>query len=52
MFTQSGAGDSGGSGAYVENGKNYFEVTFAGEQTQFYAMYYISSSLYLLLANP
>ncbi|MCR5204268.1 MAG: hypothetical protein K6E47_04375 [Lachnospiraceae bacterium] len=32
---------------YVENGKNYFEVTFAGEQTQFYAMYYISSSIYM-----
>ena len=32
---------------YVENGKNYFEVTFAGEKTQFYAMYYISGSLYM-----
>ena len=32
---------------YEENGKNYFEVTFAGEQTQFYAMYYISGSLYM-----
>jgi ABC-type transport system substrate-binding protein len=32
---------------YVEDGKNYFEVTFAGLQDQFYAMYYISSSLYM-----
>ncbi len=32
---------------YEENGKNYFEFTFAGEQTQFYAMYYISSVLYM-----
>ena len=32
---------------YEENGKNYFEVTFVGEQTQFYAMYYISSPLYM-----
>ena len=32
---------------YVEDGKNYFEVTWAGEQTQFYCMYYISSSLYM-----
>ena len=34
---------------YVEDGKNYFEVTFNEEQTQFYAMYYISSSLYMPL---
>lgn len=32
---------------YVENGKNYFEVTFTTEQTKFYAMYYIASSLYM-----
>jgi hypothetical protein len=32
---------------YVEDGKNYFEVTWTGEQTQFYCMYYISSSLYM-----
>ena len=32
---------------YVEDGKNYFEVTFAGENTRFYTMYYISSSLYM-----
>ena len=32
---------------YEENGKSYFEFTFVGEQTQFYAMYYISSSLYM-----
>ncbi|MBO4416061.1 MAG: hypothetical protein J5824_08815, partial [Lachnospiraceae bacterium] len=32
---------------YVENGKNYFEVTFTQEMTAFYAMYYISSSLYM-----
>ena len=32
---------------YEENGKNYFEFTFVGEQTQFYAMYYISSTLYM-----
>ncbi|MBR6300706.1 MAG: hypothetical protein IKR36_07380 [Clostridia bacterium] len=31
---------------YVEDGKNYFEVTFTEEQTQFYTMYYIASSLY------
>ncbi|MBR4458550.1 MAG: hypothetical protein IKS31_06295 [Clostridia bacterium] len=32
---------------YVEDGKNYFEVTFTEEQTQFYTMYYIASSLYM-----
>ena len=32
---------------YVEDGKNYFEFTFTTEQTAFYAMYYISSSLYM-----
>ena len=31
---------------YVEDGKNYFEVTFTEEQTRFYCMYYIASSLY------
>ena len=35
--------------AYEEDGKNYFEVTFVEEQTQFYCMYYISSSLYMPL---
>ena len=35
--------------AYEEDGKNYFEVTFTGEQTQFYCMYYIASSLYMPL---
>ena len=34
---------------YEENGKNYFEVTFIEEQTQFYCMYYIASSLYMPL---
>ena len=34
---------------YEENGKNYFEVTFVEEQTQFYCMYYIASSLYMPL---
>ncbi|MCR4576778.1 MAG: hypothetical protein K5784_02590 [Clostridiales bacterium] len=33
--------------AYEEDGKNYFEVTFTEEQTQFYCMYYIASSLYM-----
>ena len=32
---------------YVDGGKNYFEVTFNEEQTQFYVMYYISSGLYM-----
>lgn len=32
---------------YQEDGKNYFEVTFTEEQTQFYCMYYIASSLYM-----
>ncbi len=32
---------------YVEDGKNYFEVTFTEEMTPFYAMYYIASSLYM-----
>ena len=32
---------------FVEDGKNYFQVTFAQEQTQFYCMYYIASSLYM-----
>ncbi|MCR5611375.1 MAG: hypothetical protein K6F68_06055 [Clostridiales bacterium] len=32
---------------YNEGGKNYFEVTFKEEQTQFYCMYYIASSLYM-----
>ncbi len=35
--------------AYEENGKNYFEVTFTEEQTQFYCMYYIATSLYMPL---
>ena len=34
---------------YTEDGKNYFEVTFTDEQTQFYAMYNISSALYIPL---
>jgi len=34
---------------YVEDGKNYFEVTFTEEQTQFYTMYYIASALYMPL---
>ena len=45
---------------YVENGKSYFEVTWLTEQTQFYCMYYIASSLYMpipqdfldLMVNP
>ena len=32
---------------YEEGGKSYFEVTFTEEQTQFYCMYYIASSLYM-----
>ena len=32
---------------YQEDGKNYFEVTFTEEQTQFYCMYYIATSLYM-----
>ncbi len=51
--TAAGASDSlwesVGIKTYVEDGKNYFEVTFTEEQTQFYAMYYISSSLYMPL---
>ena len=35
--------------AYEEDGKNYFEVTFTEEQTQFYCMYYIASALYMPL---
>ena len=31
---------------YVEDGRNYFEYTFVGEQTKFYAMYYISQTFY------
>ncbi len=31
---------------YTEDGKNYFEVSFTEELTPFYAMYYITSSLY------
>ena len=31
---------------YVEDGKNYFEVTYAEETTRFFAMYYISATLY------
>ncbi|MGN0506093.1 MAG: ABC transporter substrate-binding protein [Lachnospiraceae bacterium] len=31
---------------YEENGKSYFEVEFTQPLTRFYAMYYISSSLY------
>ena len=34
---------------YNEDGKNYFEVTYVEEQTRFYAMYYIASSLYMPL---
>ena len=41
--------DNVGIKTYVEDGKNYFEVTFTEEQTQFYTMYYISSSLYMPL---
>lgn len=32
--------------AYTEGGKSYFEVEFTQPMTQFYSMYYISSSLY------
>ena len=31
---------------YPENGKNYFEVTYAEETTSFFAMYYISNALF------
>lgn len=41
------AWDKVGLKVYEEDGKDYFEVTFKGELTQFYAMYYISSSLYM-----
>lgn len=33
--------------AYEENGKSYLEFEFVDEMTPFYAMYYISSSLYM-----
>lgn len=33
--------------AYEENGKSYFEVEFTQPLSSFYAMYYISSSLYM-----
>jgi len=39
--------DKVGIKAYEEDGKSYFEVTFTEEQTQFYCMYYIASSLYM-----
>lgn len=32
---------------YVEDGKNYFEVEYEEPQSWFYAMYYISTSLYM-----
>ena len=32
---------------YEENGKSYFEYEFTQPMTQFFAMYYISSSLYM-----
>ncbi len=32
---------------YEENGKSYFEYEFTQPMTQFYAMYYITSSLYM-----
>ncbi len=32
---------------YNENGKNYFEFEFTDELNSFYAMYYITSSLYM-----
>ena len=35
-----------GISTYVEDGKNYFQVTYTEETTPFYAMYYITSSLY------
>ena len=38
--------DKVGIKTYEEGGKSYFEVTFTSELTQFYCMYYISSSLY------
>ena len=39
--------DKVGIKTYVENGKNYLEITFVEEQTAFYAMYYSASSLYM-----
>ena len=48
--TAAGANDSlwenVGIKTYVEDGKNYLEITFVDEQTQFYAMYYGNGSLY------
>lgn len=41
--------ESVGIKTYVEDGKNYFEVTFTVEYSQFYAMYYIASGLYMPL---
>lgn len=38
--------DKVGIKVYQENGKNYFEYTFTDELNQFYAMYYISSSIF------
>ena len=35
-----------GISTYVEDGKNYFQVTYTEETTPFYAMYYITSSIY------
>jgi len=32
---------------FEEGGKSYFQVTFKDEQTQFYCMYFIGSSLYM-----
>jgi len=38
--------DKVGITTFEENGKEYFQVTFSTALTQFYAMYYITSSLY------
>lgn len=38
--------DKVGVKAYEENGKSYFQYTFTDEVSQFYSMYYISSSIF------
>lgn len=38
--------DKVGLKVYQENGKNYFEFTYTDELNQFYAMYYIASSIF------
>lgn len=39
--------DNVGIKTYVEDGKSYFEIEFTQEYSRFYAMYYITSGLYM-----